>query len=118
MPTDTSEITSKRDIVIYKTAKHNPTGHSLITVNTDHPMYDPLMYVLMFPFGDKGYKCGSYTSEHNRNKKCTMLNYYQYRLMPHSSETLNTIHRMGRLFQHYIVDIYSKIEGDQLSYIR
>ena len=72
-------------------------------------MYDPLLYVLMFPFGDKGWelKC-----------KCTQLQYYAYRLMMHSGNTFNIVHRMGRLFQQYIVDMYSKVEAARLLYIR
>ena len=87
-------------------------------MNTEHPMYDPLMYVLMFAYGGKGWECGSFTSEKKRSKKCTVMQYYRYRLMPCSGDTFNTIHRMGRLFQQYIVDMYAKIEGDRLQYIR
>ena len=32
--------------------------------------------------------------------------------------TFNGIHRMGRLPQQYIVDMYVKIEGEQLRYLR
>ena len=38
--------------------------------------------------------------------------------MTHGDGSFNTIHRMGRLFQQYIVDMYVKIEGEQLSYLR
>ena len=37
--------------------------------------------------------------------------------MVKSGQTFNIIHRMGRLFQQYIVDMYSKVEAAQLSYI-
>ena len=69
-------------------------------------MYDPLLHVLMFPYGDKGWEL----------KTC--LQYYSYRLMVRSANTFNIIHRMGRLFQQYIVDMYSKIEAARLAYIR
>ena len=65
-------------------------------------MYDPLLYVLMFPYGDKGWEL---------NSPCTCLQYYCYRLMVRSQNTFNIVHRMGRLFQQYIVDMYSKIEA-------
>ena len=71
-------------------------------------MYDPLMYVLMFPLGDKGWE-----KDHaSKNKDCTSIQYYRYRLMVHGDDSFNTIHRMGRLFQQYIVDMYAKIEGE------
>ena len=86
MPTDSNQTLSKRDIVVYKSAEYHSNGHSLMTINTEHPMYDPLMYVLMFPFGDKGYDLGIYTSK-GKQKKVTAMNYYRYRLMPHSGNT-------------------------------
>ena len=37
--------------------------------------------------------------------------------MPRSGHTFNIIHRMGHLFQQYIVDMYSKIEASCLLFI-
>ena len=83
---------------------------------TEHPMYDPLMYVLIFPHGDKGWEFGKHTS---KNKvKSVVLCSSRYRLMVQSGETFNILHRMGRLFQQYIVDMYVKIEGERLSFLR
>ena len=96
MTTDQYEGTSKRDTVVYKSAEQHPDGKGLMTIGTEHPMYDPLMYVLMFPYGDKGYELDSYTSTTRRNKNCTAMQYYRYRLIPHTGDTFNTIHRMGR----------------------
>ena len=61
IPTERNDISS-RDVVIYKSASHHPTGQSMMIINTEHPMYDPLMYVLMFPYGDKGWELGCHTS--------------------------------------------------------
>ena len=119
MPADTQDVTSTRDVIIYKTAAHHPTGKSLMRIETIHPMYDPLMYVLIFPFGDKGFepKCHP-LSKTKKGEMCTAKQYYKYRLMPRSGETFNTIHRMGQLFQQYVVDMYAKIECSRLDYIR
>ena len=54
MPPDTTESLGKRDVVVYKSTDNHPSGHKLMSIESIHPMYDPLMYVLMFPFGDKG----------------------------------------------------------------
>ena len=72
-------------------------------------MYDPLLYVLMFPYSDKGWepRCA-----------CTQLQYYAYRLMAHSGDTFNIVHRVGHLFQQYIVDMYSKVEAAHLAFIK
>ena len=40
---------------ISQSADDHPNGNKLMRLETIHPMYDPLMYVLMFPFGDKGF---------------------------------------------------------------
>ena len=71
-------------------------------IKARHAMYDPLICVLIFPFGDKGWEL-DYKS---RKKKITPLQYYKYRLMICTGNTFNTIHRMGRLLQQYIVYIY------------
>ena len=46
------------------------------------------------------------------------MQYYRYRLIPHSGGTFNTIDRIRTLFQQYIVDMYDKIEGRRLEYIK
>ena len=110
MPMDCNHNVSKRDIVVYKSVEQHPNNKDLMTINTEYPMYDPVMYVLMFLFGDKGYELGQNTSKGKRTKITTMK-YYRYRLMSHSGDTFNTLHRMSRLFQQYIVDRYTTLEG-------
>ena len=76
LPVDRQDA-SQRDVVVYKNATSHPAGKYLMNIKATQPMYDPLMYVLMFPFGDLGwerdYKSG--------NKKYTAMQYYKYRLM-------------------------------------
>ena len=38
--------------------------------------------------------------------------------MPWSGDSFNIIHRLGGLFQQYVVDIYAKIEFSRLQYLR
>ena len=103
-----------QDVVVYKNAASHPDGKWLMNIKTTDPMYDPLMYVLIFPFGDKGWE-QDYRSD---NKEYTARQYYKYRLMTHGGDTFNTIHRMGWLFQQYVVDIYAKIEDGSLNFIQ
>ena len=117
MPAETIEAPCKRDVVVYKSAEDHPNGHTLIGIETIHPMYHPLRYVLMFPFGDKGFS----PDAHPLTKKlefCSAMQYYKYRLMPQSGETFNAIHRLGRLFQQYVVDMYAKMEFSRLQYLQ
>ena len=81
-------------------------------------MYDRLLYVLMFAYGDKGWELGSFHVSNKQNHKCTALQYYKYHLIPQGGDTFNVIHRMGRPFQQYILDMYTKIESDRLQYVR
>ena len=82
IPSDSQNGASHRDVVIYKSAAHHPDGYSLMNIDTRHPMYDPLMYVLMFPYGDKGWEDGCHPLINKRREDCTALKYYRYRLMP------------------------------------
>ena len=78
IPVENENQPLNKNIVIYKNKHSHPSERDLISIDDKHPMYDPLLYVLMFPFGDKGWqlKC-----------KCTQLQYYAYRLMMHSGNT-------------------------------
>ena len=118
MPAETTEAPCKRDVVVCKSAEDHPNGHTLMRIETIHPMYDPLMYVLMFPFGGKGFSPDTHTLTKNPPECCSAMQYYKDRLMPQSGETFNTIHRLGRLFQHYVVDMYAKIQFSRLQYLR
>ena len=109
IPVENDNQPLNKNIVIYKNKENHPTKSNLMTIDYKNPMYDSLFYVLMFPFGDKGWELQS---------TCTCLQYYGYRLMVRSGSTFNIIHRMGHLFQQYIVDMYSKIEAAWLTYIR
>ena len=117
IPTDIGDIDKTRDVVVYKNATCHPNGHSLMKINVQHPMYDPLMYVLMFPYGDKGWELDCHKSTNRQSRKCSAMQYYKYRLVPRHA-VFNGIHRMGRLFQHYIVDMYAKIEFERLQFIK
>ena len=116
--TDSNDVLSTRDVVSYKNATHHPNGKSLMRIDVQHPMYDPLTYVLMFPFGDKGWELEGYHLQNRRHQNSFAMQCYKYRLMVCGEDTFNTIHRMGRLFQQYTVDMYTKIECQCLQYIR
>ena len=46
------------------------------------------------------------------------MEWYKYRLMIRGNNDGNDLHRFGRLFQQFIVDMYAKMETNRLSYIR
>ena len=81
MPADTLETLCKRDVVVYKSVQDHPSGQVLMKIDTIHPMYDPLMYVLMFPFGDKGFSIDAHLLTRKPSECCSAMQYYKYRLM-------------------------------------
>ena len=82
IPADNDECQLNKNIIIYKKREDHPQNKSLLSIDDKHPMYDPLLYVLMFPYGDKGWelKC-----------KPGHREYYAYRLMLHSGSTFNIV---------------------------
>ena len=118
VPAESTDMPSNKDVVVYRNASQHQTGKTIMKINDKHPMYDSLMYVLMFPYGDKGWEFGSFSSSNKQNKKGAAVQYYKYCLRPQGGTSCNVVHRIDRLFQQYIVDMYTKIECDRLQYIR
>ena len=75
IPTEGEQNVSRRDIVVYKNAAKHPNGKFLMRINETHPMYDPLMYVIMFPYGDKGWEMIG-KDDTSGNRKYSPLQYY------------------------------------------
>ena len=56
-------------------------------------------------------------STKQQKKKISTMDFYSYRLMVRKLNQ-QLIHRAGRLTQQYVCDMYSKIEGERLNYLR
>jgi hypothetical protein len=112
VPGDGSKPTSGRDIIL-----REHTG-ALMRISECHPAYCPLHYVLMFPFGELGwhYHIPVNRPEGARRSKLTMREYYTYRLFTRTGE-VDTIFRMGKLFQQFVVDAWAATEQDRLRYL-
>jgi len=72
---------------------------------------DPLVYPLLFPYGDKGW---SY--DLRIKSKITPLQYFTNRIA--IRDIFNPLIHSGKLTQQYIIDSYLKVEGDRLAYIK
>src|SRR6266498_5383040 len=124
----------KRDIVL------QPYEGDIQRISEIHCAYAPLHYVLMFPRGEDGWhpnipirnnednistRNNEGVLEINDNdeanatsKYVTAMNYFAYRLqIGHPNEAI-TLHYYGRLFQQWIVDMYTVIEQARLNYLR
>lgn len=92
-------------------------GGRLVRLSELHSAYDPLMYVIMFPYGTPGWHVD--LMQRGGSKRVTMRQFVAHRLMIRKINLrTNPLHLCGRLTQQYVVDQYAKIESNNLSYIR
>ncbi|KAL5177373.1 Replication protein A DNA-binding subunit C [Glycine soja] len=107
---------SKRDIIVETQNVELQRIHEL------HPSYLPLQYPLLFPYGEDGYRADilhRFTSSSKKRKRnrLTMREWFAYRLQSRSNEAQTLLHSR-KLFQQFIVDGYTMVESERLSYIR
>ena len=114
MPGDGTTV-GHRDIILHK----NDGG--IKRINELNQAYDPLHYVLIFPFGQAGFSLNMpYNITDGKQTKrqfLTAREYYAYILMIRKEEN-QWLQRYGRLYQQYVVDMYAKIESQRLFYLR
>ncbi|XP_074649050.1 uncharacterized protein LOC141904363 [Tubulanus polymorphus] len=79
-----------------------------------HRSYDPLHYVLLFPYGTDGWQLGLKTTD---NKTLTALDFYSYRLHVRKNDS-NILMKSRRLLQQYAVDQWAKIEMSRLQWAK
>ncbi|XP_060882031.1 uncharacterized protein LOC132953677 [Metopolophium dirhodum] len=111
-----AENVASRDIVLKRR-----DGGQLQRVYETHRSYDALQYPLMFCRGEDGYhlniKMFNPMTGEETNKNASSMNFYAYRLMIRQ-DVDNHLLRYRRLFQKYCVDMYVKVETEQLNFIR
>ncbi|KAJ8949401.1 hypothetical protein NQ318_007499 [Aromia moschata] len=73
------------------------TRHELKNLN---PMADPMVYPLLFPYGEDGYSTGL---RHNGHK-ITIREFYRYRIQ--CRDDFSLLHNGGKLFQQYLVEAW------------
>ena len=102
---------TNRDIVLFKRSSTNPDAHEITHIKETNQYYDPLHYVLIFPFGECGWTPGIKQADGKSN--VTAMNFYYFHLM--QRQNFNILLKCGRLFHQYIVDQYAKIEQERLN---
>jgi len=75
--------------------------------------YDPVQYPLIFSHGTDEWHIDLKLTN---NKKLTTLVYYPYHIMVRLN--VSVLLRAKRLFQQFLVDVYCKIEAEQLQFLR
>ncbi|GBO22922.1 hypothetical protein AVEN_119395-1 [Araneus ventricosus] len=110
---DNGEPPANCDICIY------PIGNNCKNISPLNQCYDPMVYPLLFPRGELGWKKNTKYSEEGRSSKYTRVTHLQfcaYRLAVRSDFSI--LHHSEKLFQQYIIDPYLKTEGSRLDYLR
>ncbi|XP_055307176.1 uncharacterized protein LOC129571398, partial [Sitodiplosis mosellana] len=105
----------RRDIVVQK------QDSSLQRVPETHRMYDALQYPLIHWDGRDEYHIQIMQidpeNDEPTTKKVSSNAFYAYRIMIRANES-NHILKCGKLFQQYLVDMYTKFESERLLFIR
>jgi hypothetical protein len=92
-------------------------------IHETHAKYIPMQYPLLFPFGEDQYQekipLNRLTKSKSKKKRirCSLRSFIAWRLQERINED-STIFRSRRLFQQFVVDLYSMIESQRLSYVR
>ncbi|KAL3024818.1 hypothetical protein AAZX31_04G146800 [Glycine max] len=107
---------SRRDIIV------ETQNGELQRIHELQSSYLGLQYPLLFPYGEDGYRpdilhrCTSNSRKRKRNR-LTMREWFAYRLQSRSNEAQTLLHSR-KLFQQFIVEAYTMVESERLSYIR
>ena len=101
-----NDVPFKRDIIL-----RNLDGN-LKSISDLNPKYAILQYPLLFPYGDDTFHIDIKVA--GQTKPISTREYYAYHIMVRTG----TEHLLlsGRLFQQFIVDIFTKIESQRLNY--
>ncbi|XP_071714651.1 uncharacterized protein [Rutidosis leptorrhynchoides] len=113
---DFGRCTSSRDIIV-QTKSCAPKRTSEL-----HQLYMALQYPLLILYGETSYH-EEIAYHHNSGKRkttrdyVTMREFYCYRIQQHENEG-TTLLRGGRLFQQYLVDVYTAVEEQRLKRLK
>jgi hypothetical protein len=106
-----------RDIVV-----HGVDGH-LQRIHETHLKYMPLQYPLLFPYGEDQYQENiernelTLTGTVKKRVRVSLGEFIAFRLMERQCEN-SVIFQAKHLFQQFVVDLYSMMESQRLSWLR
>ena len=87
-----------------------------------HTSYLGFQYPLLFPYGEDGYRHDVThrdisSGNNSKRNRLTIREWFCFRIQTRQNEA-QTILRSKRLFQQFVVDSYTMIEFERLSFIR
>ena len=92
---------------MYKTS--HPKANDTVNIHKLNQAYDPTAYVIIFPTGDNGYSIPPPIKTNKRPLTAMEMVRCSF---------FNTVHRSGRLYHEFICDMYSKVEGARLKFLK
>jgi len=98
-------------------------GPSLIVVQDTDPYYQPLHFVLLFPFGEPqwGLHLNRVRSDGRKRKRefqnISILDYLKFHLQRRCPGSVS-IHDFGRLFEEWVVDCFLQSENQTLRFLK
>ena len=101
----------KRDICIYEKTSNKPLCIPNISKHVD-----PMVYPLMFPFGESGWSPYMKSLNLDHSSNISALQYYKYVLS--ARKCFSRFLNLGRITQQFVVDQWVKIESTRLYFIR
>jgi len=109
------DTASGRDIIMEK------QSGKLQRINELHTSYLGFQYPLLFPYGEDGYRHDVNHRDrpgiNQKRNRLTIREWFCFRLQTRHSEAL-TLVTSRRLFQQFIVDGYTMMESERLSFIK
>ncbi|MCH82301.1 helicase-like protein, partial [Trifolium medium] len=105
-----------RDIIIQQ------KGGQLARINEFHPTYLGYQYPLIFPYGEDGFRRGTLHKERpdviiTKRNRLTIMDWLSFRIQMRRLEA-QTLMCSRRLFQQFLVDGFTMMEAERLSFVR
>ena len=99
-------------------------ANNTLKIKATSPNADPMTYLLLFIYGEMSWSVDLYQNAlpnerqqgARRRERLTLNKFYAYRVPIRN--IFSSIHSSRLLFQQYLVDAFTKIEGNELSYIK
>ena len=118
---DAAPNPADRDLEVYPA---QPNAPNTVKIKATSPNADPMTYPLLFFNGELGWNvdlqrniCANERQRDVRHRaRLTLNEFYAYRIAVR--DNFSAIHLSRLLFQQYLVDAFTKIEGNELAYIR
>ncbi|XP_010445013.1 PREDICTED: uncharacterized protein LOC104727621 [Camelina sativa] len=117
IPSDFHPEMPGRDIIVQE-----KSSGRLQRISEVHVAYLALQYPLIFPYGEDGFrvgieKCLNGNQKDKEKKFISMRQWFAFRIQERENEA-QTLLRSKRLFQQFLVDAYTTLETNRLSYIK